>query len=374
SGADLSLRVELLRRWRKGEHVPVEKNSLDRIERLALSWRQLFNIHVNNNPVSDSEVGKWVMAAYPERIARQTEKGGERYKMANGRIARLPDHDALYRNPWLAIAQVDAGSQEGKIFLAAPLDEKDLRPLAIEKEIVLWDPNREMVTASLELRIGNLSISARTLNEIPVEKKVDVLCGAIRDKGLSFLNWGEEQEGWQARVLSLKKWRPQENWPDVGNENLLNSVGDWLGPFLTGLYKRNEILKLDLYTILNTLLPWDVQTKFPELAPQRLPVPSGSLIRLQYFADGSAPIMQVRLQEVFGLLETPAVNEGRNKVVMHLLSPGYKPVQVTQDLKSFWATTYAEVRKELRSRYPKHSWPEDPWTAQAVRGAKRRMN
>ncbi|HEY9488392.1 MAG TPA: ATP-dependent helicase HrpB, partial [Chryseosolibacter sp.] len=209
SGADLSLRVELLRRWRKGEHVPVEKNSLDRIERLALSWRQLFNIDVNNNPVADSEVGKWVMAAYPERIARQTEKGGERYKMANGRIAKLPDHDALYRNPWLAIAQVDAGSQEGRIFLAAPLDEKDLRPLAIEKEIVSWDPNREMVTASLELRIGNLSLSARTLNEIPVEKKVDVLCSAIRDKGLSFLNWGEEQEGWQARVLSLKKWRPQ---------------------------------------------------------------------------------------------------------------------------------------------------------------------
>jgi ATP-dependent helicase HrpB len=120
-------------------------------------------------------------------------------------------------------------------------------------------------------------------------------------------------------------------------------------------------------------LPWELNTKFQQLAPPRLPVPSGSLIRLNYFTDGRAPVMEVRLQEVFGMLETPAVNEGKNKVVMHLLSPGYKPVQVTQDLKSFWATTYSEVRKELRSRYPKHSWPEDPWTAQAVRGVKKRL-
>jgi ATP-dependent helicase HrpB len=121
-----------------------------------------------------------------------------------------------------------------------------------------------------------------------------------------------------------------------------------------------------------SLLPWNLQTRLNALAPTALQVPSGSMIKLQYFSDGRPPVMEVRLQEVFGLLETPAVNEGRNKVVLHLLSPGFKPVQVTQDLKSFWASTYAEVRKELRTRYPKHSWPEDPWTAQAVRGAKRR--
>src|SRR5690606_29942607 len=137
-------------------------------------------------------------------------------------------------------------------------------------------------------------------------------------------------------------------------------------------YKRSDLLRLDLNTILVSMLPWDLHPRFAELAPARLPVPSGSQIRLQYFPDGRPPVMEVRLQEVFGLLETPSVNEGRTRVLMHLLSPGYKPVQVTQDLRSFWSTTYAEVRKELRSRYPKHSWPEDPWTAQAVRGVKKK--
>lgn len=372
SGADLSLRVELLRRWRKGERTSAERTFIDRIERVALAWRQHFRISEDNNLVSDTQVGKLVMAAYPDRVARQVSRNSERYKLVNGRVAKLPDHDPLHRDTWLAIAQVDAGGQEGKIFLAAPVDEKDLIPLASEKEIVSWDEEREMVTASLEARIGNVVLSTRPSNKIPRDERVLALCQAIRNKGLSFLNWGEEQVAWQARVLSLRRWRPEENWPDVSDERLLETLGTWLAPFLGDLYKRSEVLKLDFSIILNAMLPWELNTKFNELAPARLEVPSGSMIKLIYFADGSAPAMEVRLQEVFGMLETPAVNAGRNKVIMHLLSPGFKPVQVTQDLKSFWATTYAEVRKELRSRYSKHSWPEDPWTATAVRGARRR--
>jgi ATP-dependent helicase HrpB len=194
----------------------------------------------------------------------------------------------------------------------------------------------------------------------------------VRENGLSFLNWGDEQIAWQARVSSLRIWRPNEDWPDVSDQNLLDTLENWLGPFLTNLYKRSELLKLDLSTILSSILPWDLNSRLQELAPPRLEVPSGSMIRLTYSLDGRPPVMEVRLQEVFGMLETPLVNDRRNKVMMHLLSPGFKPVQVTQDLKSFWANTYAEVRKELRSRYPKHSWPEDPWTAVAVRGARRR--
>lgn len=373
AGADLSLRVDLLRRWRQGARISFDKVSLERIERLASSWRQLFNISVDNRPASDTEVGKWLMAAYPERIGKQLEKNSERYKMSNGRVARLPDHDPLHREPWLAIAQVDAGNQEGKIFLAAPLDEEDLLALATEREIVSWDSTREMVIGSLEKRIGNLALDAKPISKISEEKKVEVLATVIRDKGLSFLGWDEEQRSWQARVESLRQWRPAENWPDVRDESLLEKLETWLGPFLPGLYKRSDLAKLDHDTILTTLLPWELSSKLNQLAPARLPVPSGSLIKLQYFPDGRPPVMEVRLQEVFGLLGTPAVNEGRTKVVMQLLSPGFKPVQVTQDLKSFWANTYAEVRKELRSRYPKHSWPEDPWTAQAVRGARKRM-
>jgi len=229
-----------------------------------------------------------------------------------------------------------------------------------------------MVTASLELKLGNLTLAAKPLSRIPQEKKIEVLCRTIRERGLPFLNWGEEQSAWQSRVLSLKHWRPDENWPDVRDETLLSTVEDWLAPFLGDVYKRSELLKLDPTGILTSLLPWNLSSMFNALAPARLPVPSGSMIRLLYFPDGRPPVMEVRLQEVFGLLETPAVNEGRQKVILHLLSPGYKPVQVTQDLRSFWTNTYAEVRKELRSRYPKHAWPEDPWTAHAVRGVRRK--
>src|SRR5690606_4405917 len=216
---------------------------------------------------------------YPERIGKQLEKHGERYKMTNGRIARLPQNDALHRDSWLAIAQVDAGNQEGRIFLAAALDEQDLVPLAVEKENVSWDPVREMVTAALERRIGNLVVDTKPLSKISEAEKIQVLSGVIRENGLSFLGWNEEQRSWQARVASLRKWRPDEPWPDVSDETLLQTVESWLGPFLDGIHKRTEIRRLDLGMIVNTLLPWELNAGFQHLAPPRLPVPSGSLIK-----------------------------------------------------------------------------------------------
>ena len=156
------------------------------------------------------------------------------------------------------------------------------------------------------------------------------------------------------------------------DEGLLSTLEDWLGPFLIGVSKLTELQKLNAGEILNSILSWEQQNKIEHLAPLKIQVPSDSMIRVNYFSDSSSPTMEVRLQEVFGMLQTPTVNEGRTRIVMHLLSPGFKPVQVTQDLRSFWQNTYAEVRKELRTRYPKHSWPDDPWTAKAVRGAKRR--
>jgi ATP-dependent helicase HrpB len=175
-----------------------------------------------------------------------------------------------------------------------------------------------------------------------------------------------------ARVLSLRSWRKEEEWPDVSDEHLLATLEDWLTPYLNNVSKKSDFKRLELPSILTGLLPWNLQSRLDELAPARIEVPSDSMIAVQYYPDGRQPELAVRLQEVFGLLETPTVNAGKIKMVMHLLSPGYKPVQVTQDLKSFWGNAYTEVRKELRSRYPKHSWPEDPWTAKAVRGVKRK--
>jgi ATP-dependent helicase HrpB len=346
---------------------------LERIEKLAASWRKLLHLPVDNSAVSDKEVGRLIMAAYPERIARQVGKHSERYKLVNGRTVKLPPHDPLTREPWLVVAQLDAGGGgEGKIFQAAPLDEQDLLDHSAEQDRVTWDEDRGMIVAYREKRVGSLLLSAKQVSTISAEKRIEVLCDMIRAQGLKVLGWEETLKPWQARVMSVREWRKEEGWPDVSEESLLEHLETWLAPFLTDISKRNELQKLDANTILSTILPWEKNNKLDVLAPERLPVPSGSLIKLDYFPDGRAPAMEVRLQEVFGLLETPAVNEGRNKIILHLLSPGYKPVQVTQDLKSFWTNTYAEVRKELRTRYPKHSWPEDPWTAQAVRGAKRR--
>lgn len=374
SGADLSLRVEVLRRWRGGERVSVDRNVLERIEKLAASWRKLLHLPVDNSVMSDKEVGKLIMAAYPERIARQVDKHSERYKLVNGRMVKLPPHDPLTREPWLAVAQLDAGGGEGKIFQAAPLDEQDLLQHAVEQERVAWDDDRGMVVAYREKRVGSLLLSSRQITTISEENRINVLCGMVREQGLKILEWKEWLEPWQARVMSVKQWRKEEDWPDVSDERLLETLETWLAPFLTGINKRPELQKLDANSILSTILPWDKNARLNTLAPVRLNVPSGSDIQLTYFVEGRPPVMEVRLQEVFGLLETPAVNEGRNKIMLHLLSPGYKPVQVTQDLKSFWTNTYAAVRKELRTRYPRHSWPEDPWTAEAVRGAKRRTS
>ncbi|HQR41162.1 MAG TPA: ATP-dependent helicase C-terminal domain-containing protein, partial [Gemmatales bacterium] len=172
----------------------------------------------------------------------------------------------------------------------------------------------------------------------------------------------------------LRAWRTEGPWPDVSTVALEKSAAEWLSPYLAGIRKRSDLVKLDKPAILRSVLPWELQAKLDTLAPARVEVPTGSMIRLQYFPDGATPVLEVRLQELFGLLDTPAVNGGSTKVVLHLLSPGYKPVQVTQDLRSFWQNTYHEVRNELRRRYPRHSWPDDPLTATPVRGAKRRTN
>ena len=371
-GADLSIRVELLRRWRSGERVSAEQSALDRIEKLAAAWRRLFRIKTDNLMPADSDVGKMLSEAYPERIARQHEKHSTRYKLANGRTVRLPDHDPLIRETWLAVAQLDSGAIEGKIFLAAPLSEDDLIDRAVEHEVVTWNSEKGMITAAVEKRIGNVVLASKPMKKLPQEVKVGILCDAVRDEGLKLLNWDDTHREWQARVLSLRQWRKDEAWPDVSDENLLNTAQSWLAPYLAEVNKRQDFQRLELSNILTGILPWNLGKDLDKLAPSRLPVPSGSMIKLNYYPTGAPPVMEVRLQEVFGLLETPAVNEGRNKVLLHLLSPGFKPVQVTQDLKSFWQTTYHEVRKELRMRYPKHHWPEDPWTAEAVRGARRR--
>jgi ATP-dependent helicase HrpB len=375
SGVDLSLRVEVLRSWRKGQRVSADVFTLEKIEKLAASWRRMMKVDVNNEKVSETEVGKLLFAAYPERLAKQSGKFSPRYKLANGRNVKLNDQDSLMVYPWLAVAHLDAGVGEGRIFLAAPMAEEDLISHTQKRESVRWDDERGMVVGMVENYIGSLVVSSTKLQQINPELRIRALCNYVNEQGLrKALAWSDIHDDWQNRLMSLAKWRKEESWPDVSDGRLLETLDEWLAPFLNTATKSSDLLKIDLTAALNSILSWELQQKLERLAPSRLNVPSGSNIKLLYSSSGDVPIMEVRLQEVFGLLETPAVNEGRTPIVLHLLSPGYKPVQVTQDLKSFWGNTYNEVRNELRRRYPKHSWPEDPWTAEAVRGAKRRSN
>jgi ATP-dependent helicase HrpB len=372
AGANLVFRVEALRKWRNKEYVSADKGTLERIERLAQAWRKIFKREADNTAPDYESSGKLIAAAYPERIARQQEKDVLRYRLANGRIVKLNDHDPLLNEKWLSVAHLDAGNNEGRIYLAAPLNPKDILHLAYKKEVVNWDAQKGILIARIEKRIGEITVESSPLEKVSSEEREKILLEVIKKEGLNLFHWTEEILQWQARIMNLKAWRSQEEWPDVSPESLISFPEKWIGPYLEGIRKREDFQKLDLTGILSGLLSWEMSQQLDLLAPSKIKVPSGFSIDLKYFADGSIPVLAVRLQEMFGLLDTPAINDGRTKVILHLLSPGYKPVQVTQDLKSFWKNTYPEVRKELRVRYQKHHWPEDPWTAEAVRGVKKK--
>lgn len=374
AGADLSLRIEALRRYRAGERVAADRQGLERIERLSANWRKSLKVAPDNAMPTDFDSGRLLAEAYPERIAKQNNRQSEYYTLTSGQVVKLPPHDPLMHHTWLCAAQLDAGKGEGRIFLAAPMREEDLISKATNTDRISWDNEAGRVIGNRERRIGNLILSSQPFPALSDEQTIPVICEQVQQQGLRLLDWSEAEVELQNRMLSLRAWRKDEPWPDVSTVALEKSAAEWLSPYLAGIRKRSDLVKLDKTAILRSILPWELQAKLDTLAPARVEVPTGSMIRLQYFPDGVTPVLEVRLQELFGLLDTPAVNEGSTKVVLHLLSPGYKPVQVTQDLRSFWQNTYHEVRNELRRRYPRHSWPDDPLTATPVRGAKRRTN
>ena len=219
--------------------------------------------------------------------------------------------------------------------------------------------------------------SSRPLQQVPEALRVQAVRAAVEAEGLGSLAWTDDVRQWQARVLSLRAWNGSdasgEAWPDLSDAALLARLDDWLTPHLGAVRKREDLGRVALLAALQPLLPWPLPRRLDELAPRQLAVPSGHSIKLEYRAGGEAPILAVKLQELFGLADTPAVNAGRMPVLLHLLSPARRPVQITQDLRSFWHSGYFEVRKDLRGQYPKHPWPDDPWTAQATRATKKRM-
>ncbi|GAA0893302.1 ATP-dependent helicase HrpB [Fulvivirga kasyanovii] len=369
SGIDINLRIEALRRYRSGRG---QGKSFGRIEKIAASYRKLFDKQEDNGLVDPYATGVLLAHAYPERIAYARPGNNAQFQLANGKYAMAGHRDDLAHEPWLAIANVDARDGMGKIFMASPLNPKDLAPLVKEQEIITWDTRKGGLIATKDLRIGCIVLQSKPLPSPDGEHLVKAISEAIKSEGANLLNFDEQVTQWQNRVLSLRKWRPQDNWPDVSTQTLLITNEEWLSPYLDQIKKPEDLKKINLAEVLHHSLDWEKQAALDELAPSRIAVPSGSAVKLQYLADGSSPVLAVRLQEVFGLADTPKVNEGKTSVLMHLLSPGFKPVQVTADLRSFWGNAYFEVKKELQRRYPKHSWPEDPWTAEALRGVKKK--
>jgi ATP-dependent helicase HrpB len=369
AGIDINLRVEALRRFRKNNG---QGSPFGRIEKVAASYRKLFNIVVQNDLFDPFETGIILAHAYPERIAHAQPGNNAQFKLANGKMASASHRDDLAHEAWLAIANINAREGMGKIFLAAPLNPKDLAPLVKETEVIKWDTDGGGLIATKDLRIGSIVLQSKPLPNPDELLRVGVISHAIKSEGERLLNFDELFSQWQNRVLSLRKWNPQDEWPDVSTSSLLITNMEWLSPYLNRVRKPEDLKKINLTEILQHSLDYDKQKLLDKLVPTKIEVPSGSIIKIEYLADGAAPILAVRLQEVFGLEDTPTINQGKTALLMHLQSPGFKLVQITGDLRSFWNNTYFEVKKDLKRRYPKHAWPDDPWTAVAVKGVKRK--
>jgi ATP-dependent helicase HrpB len=238
-------------------------------------------------------------------------------------------------------------------------------------ERVFWDPERELVAARREERLGALLLKAEPLPRPDPLRVRRVLLEVIRSLGLDCLPWSPQARDLQARLAFAAALEPAEDWPQTQDTRLLAELDKWLGPFLGDIRRRSDLERLDLTEILRQRMDWRQQRRLEQLAPTHLQVPSGSRKRLDYSGEGP-PVLAVRLQEMFGQAETPRIGAGRVAVVLHLLSPAQRPIQVTQDLRGFWDRTYTEVKKELKGRYPKHHWPDDPWKAVPTARAKRR--
>ena len=381
-GADLHSRLALL----SGESRPTRsaQGGVQRARQLARQFQGMLRRQSIQQAVSDPEHPRWLGCllafAYPDRIAQQRRAAGADYRLANGRAAQFGEADALMKHEWLVVADLGSrqGQREERIYLAADLDPQLFDGVLAEQvgclEVLDWDEREGVLRAERQRRVGELVLARETLRELDEQQRSRALLGLVRRKGLELLPWTPELRQWQARLALLRELDLQQqgasDWPDLSDTALLASLEHWLAPFLGKVSRLSHFATLDLPGILAGQLPWPLPQRLDELAPRSLQVPSGSRIVIDY--SESPPVLAVRLQELFGLAETPRIAGGRLGLKLHLLSPARRPVQVTQDLASFWANTYAEVKKDLKGRYPKHYWPDDPLIAEPTARAKPR--
>lgn len=381
-GDALAARWRALAAFRRGR-APADANrgGLAAIEAAARQWRR--RVRCEAAPPDDieaHELGDVLAHAFPDRIAARHPTDPMRYLLANGRSARLFDSSDLRGEPWLVASELRFEARDGLVLRAAPVDERWLRrefpDRFVQEDTVRWDAERRALVALRETRFDRIVLDSRSAGSVDPAHAAAALTDAVRELGLEALPWTDGLRQWRARVQSLRQWMPELALPDYGDATLLATLDDWLKPAFAGKRRLDALGEEELGEALKSPLPWAQRQLVERHAPTRITVPSGMERRIEYALDHEdaplPPVLAVKLQELFGLADTPRVADGRVPLTLHLLSPGGRPLQVTQDLRSFWSNTYPEVRKEMKGRYPKHPWPDDPWSATATHRAKPR--
>lgn len=366
-GADLGQRLEMLNSGGG------DRAARGRIQQAAKDWRRQLGLGSDHGG-RRSAAGSIVALAYPDRLAQQ--RGGQgQYRLASGRGAELSLEDPLSREPFLAVATLDAGQKSARVYLAAPITlaeiEEDFVDLIGTTQSVTWNARLGIVDAKQERCLLSLVLEEKPLQKPDTELLRAAMLEGIRQMGLGCLPWSAATRTLRARVAFLRRALPEKDWPDWSDDALLTALPDWLGPHLDGVTRRSHLDRIDLHAALTASLDWQRRQALDNLAPLHIEVPSGSRVPVDY-DSGDVPVLAVRLQEMFGATETPRIAGGRAPLLLHLLSPARRPVQVTQDLTSFWANAYRAVKADLKGQYPKHYWPDDPLIAEPTARAKPR--
>ncbi len=376
AGCDFTLRLSALRSQRNSGKQAL--GAMGRILQIAGQYMRILHTQPEGHNPDPFDAGYLLAMAFPERVARQSGGAAGEYLLSrNGEKVWMDIRDPLSAEPWIVCADLSAGGPgaTGRIFLACAVNPDELGALESTSEKIAWNHQEGRVAARRDTRIGALVTRTAPLPDVPREKTVEAICEAVRKEGTSLLDFsGEEVGELQRRVAAAAAWHPELGLPDLSTEAVLRRCAEWLPLYVGNASTRAELKKIDMASVLRGMIPYDKTAELDRIAPSHIEVPTGSRIRLEYRLGADAPVLRVRLQECFGMTQTPTVDLGRRPVLMELLSPGFKPVQLTSDLSSFWSGTYFEVRKELRRRYPKHSWPDNPLEAPPTRGVRKKTS
>jgi len=366
--SDIRVRLDLLRGVTH-PGVSADRRLLHRARGEEREWRR--RLGVAQGSVADAEwAGQLLASAYPDRVGQRRSGAAGRFLLRNGRGASVPPSETLARLDYLVAVDLDDAGTESRIRIAAGLDAATVADLVARDGAatvrVMVDRERGQVRVTEEVKLGAIVVAERPVRDPDAELIGQGWLDAVRRNGLDWLPWSDGASRLRARLGFLRHHDPE--WPDVSDSGLIGAIDTWLHPAVVG---RTRLEGLDLASHLLALLSWPQREALDRLAPERFEVPTGSRIAIDY-GDPAAPVLAVRLQEMFGLGESPAIAAGRIPLVLHLLSPAGRPIQVTADLPGFWRTSYFDVRREMRGRYPRHEWPEDPLRATPTRRAKRR--